>query len=218
MCEPHHSIVQYPNDDDQSGSSNQTRLQMGLKKLYDFGRKVGRWFHLSRMGSGHSESMLWAKTNSVILPENINYEGVWWERKFQLDMPFFGRPRNTELIGTEAFDAAKTYHERVVFQNIQSFRRFLEESIRSSERAAALYVERLRDHVLNPQGVQQLDQRFGTLAGRSRFDIKKLLSACKEQAIKCVMGITRKREWFRSHFSDDDGLWLPKKEGIIFPA
>ena len=213
MCEPSHSITQYP-DDDQGGGQGPTitRLQMGLKKVGKALKKIGKFFHLSRMGTGHSESAEWAFTNKIVLPKATLYEGYWWDRRFSIDGAF----RFHSSLIHDAFNSAKEYHERVVFQNIQSFRRFLEDSLRATDRVQA-YTDRLRLFVFNESGKRELDSRLRLAGVTPNISSRTMSAQTKEHLINAVMGITRKRKWFKSHFADDDQLWNVTKGGIIVP-
>lgn len=59
MCEPMHSITQYPDQDD-DGNPTGSRVEAMLGRpnvVVKFFKKLGSFFHLSRMGAGHSESV-----------------------------------------------------------------------------------------------------------------------------------------------------------------
>jgi hypothetical protein len=51
MCEPAHSVVQYPQDYDDTDlpfggtMDKQSRLSAALGKAVSWGRKIGKWFH-----------------------------------------------------------------------------------------------------------------------------------------------------------------------------
>ena len=170
MCEPKHSIVQYPdnNDDDQSsGMPTEQRISGWGEWL----RKIGRWLHLSKMGNGHSEAIkatglvgdVKFSREELFLPKPTYYEVEWWERKLLLDGPFRGSferigrnaldrsymafdERAAELrraLQQESKDAAQQYANAVSIGNMTTFRRFFTTSIAKSAepRKYALHFE-----------------------------------------------------------------------------
>jgi len=194
MCEPAHSIVQYNLQDDLSAQSNQTRIVHGLCELAAWGKQIGGYFHISCLGSGHTESIKWAKAKELYLPEEIRWEGNWWDRTFNLDSPIRTIPFGPYA---EVEKAAQEYHNRVAMGTIQKFRNFLETSLRKTNRMA-FYLPRLHD---------MFDVEASNLLFRKikRLDFVKE----KEQVISAIMGLTRKRKSFRAHFADDDKFWTP---------
>ena len=85
MCEPAHSIIQYPTrnprDDDSFGGGNSAmpipmdrRLQAGLgPQIMEIGRKIGEWFHFSKIGNGHTEAIQLSGRASLLLPAHTKY-------------------------------------------------------------------------------------------------------------------------------------------------
>lgn len=161
MCEPTHSIVQYPPDDDQ-GNPTEGRLAKGLKKLMGIVKKIGGWFHLSKFGYGHHEAQDWAAIDHHVLPPHTKFEGDWTTRTVAFDGSYLGtsRPgwfsddgllkraevRESELKAHEAatkmsadmaLEAATAYSRIVVLDSLSSLRRFLQTSLEQTDRPGA---------------------------------------------------------------------------------
>lgn len=190
MCEPYHSIVQYPEDFDDShfsdiGVGNKLKLLLG-----HWGKKIDSWFHISKMGAGHSLATSFGVKQLGYLPPSIDYEGEWWYKNFKLDMPL--RFKNN----VEAYEAAKKYHERVCIGDIQKFRRFLETSLRKSVRPKG-YLTKL-PLIFNSKG-QDLFY--------NRVLVRKKGGKLNESIIKTIMGFTRKRNLFIPEWCDDNTFW-----------
>ena len=183
MCEPAHSIVQYEDDND-SWTDTFTKLQRFFgSKL----RKIGRWFHISKMGAGHSLDLGY-KVHEW-LPDHIDYEGVWWQKDFKLDS-FLQKPSG------DAFDAAKGYHLTVCGANMRTLRRFLEDSLQKTENAY-FYIRKFHE-MLNADGRRKFSQRFYR---------KEVYTQLSTSQIKMFMGFTRKRNLFLPEWSDDENFW-----------
>lgn len=66
MCEPAHSIVQFPDpdehDDDNFASpqAGKTSLALKLRGVLQFTTKIGRWLNFSRLGQGHGGAISFA--------------------------------------------------------------------------------------------------------------------------------------------------------------
>lgn len=218
MCEPYHSVVQYPddfNDDDLPFGGQidkETRLKAALGPAFGWTKKIGKWFHFSRFGAGHSKATMEAGRSTLYLPKPTLYEGEWWHRTFKFDG--WGNRADTVALG-----AAEAYHNASVMGNMSLFRRFLETSMVKTNhpRGAFAYVEVLLDHVLTSEGVNKLLVRFRRVFGPNVRPVQVMNLRShekeKEKAIKIVMGFTRKRELFLPHFADDDKLWVPGGQG-----
>lgn len=214
MCEPAHSVVQYPDEPYDGpfsdGQSQRDALTTALGKGFGWMKKIGSWLHLSKFGAGHSgaksnmTALSWNDRTRLYLPSPTNYEGLWWERKFELDMC---------QASNDAFESAKEYHLRSAMGNMSIFRRFLETSMKNS-RSPHLYVQALLDAVLSPAGRDKMLEKFRQVFGRSATSDTVLgNSRTVERGIKIVMGITRKRNLFLPHWSEDDLLWVPGGKG-----
>lgn len=192
MCEPYHSIVQYPDDFDDSGLAfeglmdKESRLKAALGKAMDWGKKIKKWFHFSKLGAGHSVAIDLRGLRSLYLPISTKYEGNWWDRTFHLDG--FSRAYDKE----EALEVAKQYHNNVVFRDIRTFRRFLEASL----------IVTTRPHLYIPPLLSVFSNR-----NKVNLAYGMIKRGNKESAIRTIMGLTRDRRNFLPHFSDDEGLW-----------
>jgi len=207
MCEPHHSITQFP-PDDQGGEITESRLQWGLRGIYDWIKKIGRFFHISKLGSGHSESLEWANTKHLILPRETRYECNWWDRTVHLDGYFKGE----EVYREEALECAEGYSRRVSIGDLGQLRRFLEVSMRKSQRAVS-YIQTFIDMlVVRPAKdaiVRGLDRIINCSIGRSSFRcVEHRVSARLDSVIKYLMGLTRRREVLHPAWADDASLWI----------
>ena len=215
MCEPYHSVVQYPSDFDDSNlpfggnMDKRARLQSALGKAFSWTKKIGKWFHLSRFGAGHSGATRESGRASLYLPRATLYEGQWWHRQFKLD-GWYGRG-----LDPLALEAAEKYHKSSVMGNMSLFRRFLETSMVKTNhpQGAAVYVETMLDYVFTKEGANKLLEKFRRVFGKNVTFARVMNQRSHEQevekGIKIVMGFSRKRKLFLPHFSDDDSLWVP---------
>jgi hypothetical protein len=108
--------------------------------------------------------------------------------------------------------AAEKYHKDSVLGNMSLFRRFIERSMKESVEGADMYVDRLVGSVLTKDAGNRLVGKFRRVFGSAGLHgVLGLYSRHPkfEQGIKVVMGFLRKRSDFRSHFADDDALWVP---------
>lgn len=112
MCEPYHSIVQYPErdkDDNDHGpkiTGLGQRQSLGSKAL-DFMKKIKSWFHFSKMGSGHSEAIRANRTTELWLPPDTRYEVAWWNRSVKRDGKYTGH----EFDAAEALNSCRAVRE-----------------------------------------------------------------------------------------------------------
>jgi hypothetical protein len=223
MCEPCHSIIQYSDFDDDERSSGVPTEQRLSNNLGTWLRKIGRWLHLSKMGSGHSEAI--QKTslqNELFLPTPTFYEVNWWERKMHIDGVFrssFSRLwQNTsneryaliDALREESKEAAQQYANAVSIGNLTTLRRFLKSSIQKSTMPIKYLLH--FELMLNSQGRDLLNRKArsfgfyrktGHNVGNAEVSV--------EQMIKLLMGFTRKRELLRPEWADDGRLWVPDK-------
>jgi len=211
MCEPAHSIVQYPTDFDSPVSSQldkKSLLAAALGKGFGWAKKVGEYFHLSKFGAGHHENTgSLSYRSSIYLPDPVLWEGLWWKREFKFD-GLVGW-NSSSIPGSKT--AAQEYHNSSAMGNMSLFRRFLETSMRKSS-CPYVYVETMLENVLTSEGVNKLLEKFRRVFGQSTSPAYVMSrSSSKQQiekAIKVVMGFTRQRRLFLPHFSDDDSLWV----------
>lgn len=205
MCEPHHSTVQFPSDDSTTGSPNDGRLHTGLGTLGKWLKKVGSFFHLSSMGSGHSESVLWAKTKADFLPNEVaRYETEWWNRGVRLD----GRFKGTSCFQQEALEAAERYSWAVSIGGMTQFRRFFEASLLNSERPQA-YIDRFIEDMIRKEKRDETVYQLKAKLNRKQNNRLYVQhgDSLLTTAIKVMLGITRQRSFLVPEWSDDDRVW-----------
>ncbi|MFA5766870.1 MAG: hypothetical protein WC919_03025 [Candidatus Paceibacterota bacterium] len=225
MCEPKHSIIQYPDDDGDDQSSG-TPTAVRISGWGEWLRKIGQWLHLSKMGKGHSEAI---KTTSLeaelYLPSPTYYEVEWWRRRLLLDGPFRGTFKRTghnaletyaDQYGQErmaarqrareqAMDAAQQYAQAVSIGNMTTFRRFLTTSLQKTDEPTkyVLHFELMLNRVGRDQLARRLKE-FTMRCGRvSKTNVDRIT--------KLLLGFTRKRELLIPEWADDKGLWVPPK-------
>lgn len=218
MCEPTHSITQMPDQDPDSGMP--TEQILGLEKKPDsFLKKILRWFHFSKLGRGHHEGIAASPLADKKLEQigYAQYEALWWERKVQRDGPPVWRLtgwdwRNQEeayakreLASQEAFDCAKEYANRVSIGSLSALRRFLEGSLKCTDRACS-YIEAFRN-MLNPQGKLQLENKLKLVGMVSSGYYHELPSKLLEPVTNTILGLTRKRKLLIPEWADDSNLW-----------
>jgi hypothetical protein len=202
MCEPKHSIVQYPDDYDDSNlpfggnMDKEIRLKAALGKAFDWARKIGKWFHLSKFGAGHSRATMEHSKNTLYLPTPTLWEGYWWDRTFHLDSWC-----RTYCENMQQRNAAYAYHEASVMQNMSTFRRFLETSMRNTQHPLGpyAYTEKLLDYMLTSEGQNLCWKKLKCFFWSNSHN--------PERLIKITMGFTRKRDLLLPHFADDENLW-----------
>lgn len=226
MCEPKHSIVQYP-DDDNDDQSTGTPTSVRIAGWGEWLRKIGQWLHLSKMGKGHSEAI---KTTSLeaelFIPTPTYYEVEWWQRKLSLDGSFrseFKRVGHNALenvpgiyalreeitrkrrMQQEAMGAAQQYANAVSIGNMTTFRRFITTSLQKTEMPTK-YVLHF-ELMLNHNGRDRLKRRLKEFTMRYGRISKTNIN----QMTKLLLGFTRKRELLIPEWADDKGLWVPPK-------
>lgn len=215
MCEPSHSITQFPHQDD-DGNPMGPKMD-ALAKSEGFVKKwmkrVGDWFNLSRCGHGHSESM--QNVSPVIarlwLPEHVKYENHWWDRKVVNDG---GRRIVDQTVRQDALESAEVYAHRVCLGNMSVFRRFLQTSLKLTY-YPNYYLDRLLDRCFTRDGRAKFVQKMRVIwPGMS---VPKLLlvrdPSEKKKRIDFVMGWTRKRDLWLPHWADESSLWVPGSGG-----
>lgn len=222
MCEPAHSIVQYPDGDDDDRSTG-TPLEQRIAGWGDWLRRIGRWLHLSKMGKGHTEAIQTTSLSAeLFIPNPTYYEVNWWERTLHLDGAFRGGfnqigrnalehhalMHSTEAERTkwhktqeEAKQAAQQYANVVSVGNMTTFRRFFTTSIAKSAmpRKYVLHFELM----LNKAGRDLLAKKLKMFGRVGKTNI--------ERVTKTLLWFTRKRELLIPEWADDKRLWVPVK-------
>lgn len=145
-----------------------------------------------------------------MLPEPTYYEGFWWDRTVKLDgvRPFKGRDYDYGL----ALECAGEYSNRVVTGNLSTLRRFLETSMRRSDRPE-LYLMSVTDHLIKKEKKDDFRKKLKYLDAyviRNWSRLHEIAKSNLDKAVKIVLGVTRKRDYLCSAWADDDSLWTPK--------
>jgi hypothetical protein len=211
MCEPCHSINQFPDDPDLN-----PRVQTAFEKVAGWAKKVGSWFHFSKMGMGHSGAIEYNQLHDRWIPEPTRYEVEWWHRHFKRDGSFnhqgreYGHwgtaiPPDLVPIAEDAEDSARIYAEQVSYGSLQIFRRFFETSVMKSNRPYAYFHSFMS--MLNSNGQNLLLEKTRRALGVSMYNINTIQR--REPIMKMCLGLTRKRELLIPEWADDTKLWLP---------
>lgn len=215
MCEPYHSVVQVEDDDGPQGPVANGGGWFGqvygeaLRSINGFGKRIGRFFHVSRMGAGHSGAIKSQGIGACREHHLIRYETAWWERQVRFD----NSPWHLDdWAKQEALDAATKYSNLVSIGSVQTVRRFLEVSLAQTS-SLGMYLHRYR-LMFNKQGVRQVDnalRQFGM--GRSgKFKFVNSLDRIEngQSALNALVGLTRQRRLLVPVWSDDKSLWVPQ--------
>lgn len=238
MCEPMHSIVQLP-PEDMGGppTSPQSPISSVIHSAFDFCKKVGNWFHYSKLGSGHHESMR-SRGLDRYVSDAILYEANWWERTVKLDC--YGNPfiklmihdvlpgmsdydltkdqrRHVDETKRDSLESAKMYADSVSIGSLSSLRNFLKQSILKSDRPE-YYLDRFRS-MLTPAGSNKLTAKLVSINPdfSSPYNMRDTLAwhignaqqkdKMINSVIKAMLGMTRRRELLTPPWADDPKLW-----------
>jgi len=196
MCEPYHSIVQYGNHDDDDNISPQSGNYI-IGKLGDFAKKVKGFFHISKLGGGHSRAIGNITGNALLAYESdfTLFETAWWNRTTHLD--------SGKITNHDQMTAAKEYSNLVSIGDLRQLRNFLETSMKKSDRPE-LYAHRFFDGILTEKGKVAFETKFKhSFKRKTRFT-----NIDAESLIKFVIGFTRKRNLLIPEWSDDNKLWI----------
>ena len=220
MCEPTHSVVQYPAVNIEGDPVDQY-LTAAFRRSLSKGQQIGDLIHYSMAGFGHSECISKIPTADSYLPAATRYEGNWWDRTFAIDGPFNG-PHKDQLSTKEAFDTAAEYSRRVSTKDIPTLQQFVRDCIQNSERPET-YVDIVLSKVLRG-GARAVcwDTLRAALAGdkpNSRYAITAGLRQANPEAWRrlqdAVTTILTKRENFSDVWADDQKLWTPDNEPLL---
>lgn len=212
MCEPTHSINQFP-DHDNDGNPTASRIDAMPPPLGTADdiwaatrRKIGSWFHFSVMGFGHSEAMATLSAAAWnYLPPVTRYEAMWWNRTVKLDGTYYG----PEFDRAYALDGAKQYAHTLSIGNLTKLRQFLTTSMKRSDRPY-YYIEAFKQ-MLTARGRDEFQAKLKRI-----FKLKNLSSLFSlgddirnnlDGTIKTVLGFTRKRLLLVPEWADDSTLW-----------
>jgi hypothetical protein len=214
MCEPHHSIVQFPDKDDNDNPTGPAveAIPQQAEGWFAWGRrKLGEWFHFSKMGFGHSEALgQLCPLARRILPPDTKYEASWWDRTVRRDGPYYGRDYDAQ----PALDCAIQYARAVSIGNLALLRQFLDRSLRRSNRPW-VYIDPFT-RLLNLEGCNAFTRKLKRLLGITSLSaLTHMLGSVADNkdrldtVIKVMLGFTRRRNWLVPEWADDRALWLP---------
>ncbi len=208
MCEPHQSIIQFPENppgDDRFDPPPTSSLFGRVSgAIAEWGRRVGDFFHLSKMGMGHHEG--WRHfTGYFRIPDSTLYEAHWATREFVVDGWYSSSVADRQ---GEAYAAAHEYAKAISLGDLAAFRRFFEVSIARSK-TPMLYVERAFD-MFNARGKDALLAKAKAVFGRSFTPSAHSglwLPELIKPATKMILGLTRHRELLIPAWADDTQIW-----------
>jgi len=209
MCEPNHSIVQYPDKDDDNNPTGPRIDALAPPVGTDGGywtklkKKVDSWFHFSYLGLGHSETIGRISTTARwMLPLDTKYEAQWWDRKVKLDGCYNGH----EFDKAEALESATVYASKISIGNLHTLRQFLETSMKKSE-APWRYIYNF-PMMLTPAGRDLLQDKLrSALHNKTNWITSFQCQDNLDTIIKVMLGFTRKRNLLVPEWSDDGKLW-----------
>lgn len=210
MCEPFHSIVQYP-DQDNDGNPTSGKIDVIPGMMAKWTKKIASWFHLSKMGFGHSETVALTPLGRSRLPEPTRYEAAWWNRQTKIDGPFQGLH---QFEASEALESAKIYSKAVSTGNLHTLRKFLEASLMNSDRPL-LYVHQALEGLFTTKGQNELHRKFKMCKIPLEHIYKTMDIHMRTTICGLMLGMTRNRKFLVSEWADDDKLWIPPKGFLI---
>ena len=174
--------------------------------MLEWGKKVAGWLHFCKLGSGHHEVIRMNGTFSNLVPEETRYEALWWERRVKIDGSYSG----LVFDAPQALAAATKYADGVSIGSMTALRRFLETSLRKTDRPSA-YVDRFA-LMLTKGGRDDFHQKLKTLYNCKHnlletFGFNRIPPDKLESIIKLMMGYTRKRNLLVPAWADDAKIW-----------
>jgi len=189
MCEPNHSIVQFSEDD-------RPRFSQIMGKIVNAGRRIKNWFHVCKMGAGHSGTLAIHGCREFLLGNFNLYEVAWWQRTTHGDGP---------IKGVGSLEEAAAYADKVSVGSLSIFRRFFEQSVLKSDHPGS-YMDRFY-YMLNKKGQQDYVGKL-KVSGLSLWD-RSFSQSQLQSAVNAALGLTRKRKFLVPEWADNDALWTP---------
>lgn len=243
MCEPSHSILQFPTEIPNSDVDYLPRIQSAVGQSFNLqvesaqpkqrkiikdsiisipqGTVIGSFINYSRLGSGHSECL--SKLRHTIrgyLPDDMKYEAQWWDRKVKPDC-YINPVWLREILIEESLLSAISYAKRSSIGDLKILRRFLESSLRATEnheRYTCMFFYDLLSEK-GREGLMGSLKRFFDGKAIRPISINVLIKdeVFSERVIGIMMKMTRKREFLNDAWADDVVLWNKdnKKERCI---
>lgn len=182
MCEPAHSTVQYrdpdkwrdqnDDDDDQGSASAQTVREGYQGRFRRWLKRFGTFCHLSIMGRGHSEAITAMSPASARLQRSLDeldhakFETFWWDRKVIIDgkSDYMKKISLGHLVvpdGLDPLSAAQEYADAVCLGNMTAFRRFMETSMKNTDRPMA-YAAKFLNYMV-PKRPNLVQKKFNSI-------------------------------------------------------
>ena len=189
MCEPNHSIVQFSEDD-------RPRFSQIMGKIVNAGRRIKNWFHVCKMGAGHSGTLAIHGCREFLLGSFNLYEVAWWDRNTRGDGP---------IKGVGSLEKAAAYADKVSVGSLSIFRRFYEQSVLKSN-TPSLYIQMFHS-MLNLKGKQEYEKKLKCVS-LSLWD-RSFSQSQLQSAVNAALGLTRKRKFLVPEWADNDALWTP---------
>lgn len=230
MCEPAHSIIQFPTEIPSSMVDYKPRIERAVQGSFELqlqyaqpkekraileipqGIVIGPFINYSRLGSGHSECLAQLKSKiREYIPEEMKYEALWWERRVKIDT-IFDPEWLKEFVIEESISAATEYARRSSIGDLKILRRFLEVSLQTSDRPST-YSYQFVLNLLSKRGRAKLNEALQKLFyGKKLHDLDTIEKCLREdrfknQIIGIMMKITRERRNLNDAWADDVGLW-----------
>lgn len=195
MCEPHQSIVQFNDDDYNNGQGGKPchwagRIAGAIKQ---YGKQIGRFFHITQFGSGHSRIMAEKKITTVasfslhsnLDPPHVKWEMLWPQRKMVFDSAIITNPDDLSVYNsclsncytlysarTKIADLedrrlkARKYSEDTATGTMGKLRQFLNLSIRKSGEPEKYVVNFFE--MLTKSGIVSLEKKIIAITGMKK--------------------------------------------------
>jgi len=218
MCEPTHSVVQYPATQAAMGDTNHDVMRLlnavsGRNRMSS-GQKIGDYMHYHKAGFGHSETISKLTEAERLLPTETRYEGEWWNRDFKVDGPY----NVPEFDKQMAYDMAAEYSRRHCTANTKILAKFLADSLRRSDQPEQ-YLERFLHMIKPSRRAVTWDEIKVHLQGskpgtRVKMDKTFIKSPKCDALIAQVMQLANTRDILVPEWADDDTIWTPDGQPV----
>lgn len=207
MCEPSHSIVQFPLAAEHA-DDNCLRLQLALGHRMQLGKEIDGYYNISVFGVGHSEAAsAFSRRAYFSLPTETRYEGHWWNRKVELDGGYHG-PKGEE---DRALESARRYSEGLCLGSAGKMKEFVTTSFQRTDRSRAGQYLKRAEGMLSDQGHVFFDVHIKPyLQGQFyEFDQQR-----KPLIANNLNGLLSVRENLAPVWAENDELWIPERGGF----
>ena len=234
MCEPMHSIVQFPTEPPEPPSRGgmatdvnltvqqqpvkarpwnwpsgpqlcqkiEEALKWGEGKIGDMLKKIGDFFHLSKLGTGHSGSIHYIHKETMWLPDDTRYEAAWWNRTVKLDGEFHGKEEKRGL----ALASASEYAKLSSIGSLSTLRKFLEMSMKKTE-YIGMYIMKFIDGLIVGRHRNEVVNKVKMICDFRSWCRINVPAEKLDSLIRALLGFTRKRNYLAPEWADDSVLW-----------